>query len=214
MMEGPQSKEATDNFKEIFSRIGQLTRQLRDSVANLGLDRAIMDVAEAIPDTRERLNYVVGKTSQAADRALTSVEIARPLQVELGDRASLLSQRWDAWFDEPQPLSEARELVTDTRAFLAVTPDFTRQTNEQLMEIMMAQDFQDLTGQVIQNMMTLIASVENELIQVLIENMPEILPAAIVNSESLKNGPQIDQTRTGVVATQEQVDDLLDSLGF
>jgi len=60
-MEGAQNKEATDNFKEIFSRIGQLTRQLRDSVANLGLDRAIMEVAEAIPDTRERLNYVVGK---------------------------------------------------------------------------------------------------------------------------------------------------------
>ncbi|WP_336698473.1 protein phosphatase CheZ [Pantoea dispersa] len=213
-MEGAQNKEATDNFKEIFSRIGQLTRQLRDSVANLGLDRAIMEVAEAIPDTRERLNYVVGKTSQAADRALTSVEIARPLQVELGERASALTARWDAWFDEPQPLSQARELVIDTRAFLAVTPEITRQTNEQLMAIMMAQDFQDLTGQVIQNMMTLIESVENELIQVLIENMPEILPSAMLHNTSLKNGPQIDQSRAGVVATQEQVDDLLDSLGF
>lgn len=213
-MNSPQEMESIDNFKEIFSRIGLLTRHLRDSVANLGLDRAIMNVAEAIPDTRERLNYVVGKTSQAANLALNAVEVARPLQNELQERSTALSQRWDLWFETPETLPTARKLVEDTRQFLSDTPSLTKQTNDQLMDIMMAQDFQDLTGQVIQNLMSVIETVENELLQVLIENMPEALPGSQNEQEGLKNGPQIDHTRTGVVATQEQVDDLLDTLGF
>ncbi|CNI14318.1 MULTISPECIES: protein phosphatase CheZ [Yersinia] len=208
------NKQSNDSVKDIFSRIGHLTRLLRDSMANFGLDRAIMDVAEAIPDARDRLSYVVGKTSQAADCALTCVEIARPLQDELGEKATALTARWDAWFEDPIELPMARELVTDTRNFLHETPKITRQTNEQLMEIMMAQDFQDLTGQVIQNMMKLIESVENELIQVLVENMPEAASPLDDKNDNLKNGPQINQSGAGVVATQDQVDDLLETLGF
>lgn len=214
-METQQEQETPNNFKEIFSRIGHLTRVLRDSVANLGLDRAIMDVAEAIPDTRDRLNYVVGKTSQAAERALTSVEIARPLQDMLCEQSIALQSRWDEWFKEPVELEMARELVADTREFLSNTPKLTRQTNQQLMEIMMAQDFQDLTGQVLQSMMKLIENIESELIQVLVENMPGMLPTPVdETNESLKNGPQINPSAAGVIATQDQVDDLLETLGF
>ena len=89
-MNSPLNMQA-DNATEIFVRIGQLTRLLRDSMANLGLEQAIMEVADAFPNTRDRLNYVVGKTSQAADRALTSVEVARPLQEGLSENATALS---------------------------------------------------------------------------------------------------------------------------
>jgi len=203
-----------DNFKSIFSRIGHLTRQLRNSMSSLGLDRAIIDAAEAIPDTRERLNYIVSKTSEAADRVLTCVEEARPLQDSLNTQAENLTVRWDEWFSEPVALPVARDLVSDTRAFLREVPALTSQTNAQLMEIMMAQDFQDLTGQVIQRMMHLIENIEKELIQVLVENMSMINQPTTREPESLKNGPQIDQSRAGVVATQDQVDDLLADLGF
>ncbi|WP_145521004.1 protein phosphatase CheZ [Yersinia mollaretii] len=208
------NKQSEDNVKDIFSRIGHLTRLLRDSMASFGLDRAIMDVAEAIPDARDRLSYVVGKTSQAADRALTCVEVARPLQDELSEKATALTERWDAWFADPIELPMARDLVTDTRAFLHNTPKIASQTNAQLMEIMMAQDFQDLTGQVIQNMMNLIQSVENELIHVLVDNMPDATSPPDEIKDNLKNGPQINQSGSGVVATQDQVDDLLETLGF
>lgn len=211
------SKQTTspqaDNFKDIFSRIGHLTRLLHDSMNNLGLDRIIMDAAEAIPDARDRLSYVVAKTSQAADCALTCVEVARPLQDSLNSQSKALEKRWDEWFEHPVELSMAKELVSDTRQFLRDTPDIAGKTNEQLMQIMMAQDFQDLTGQVIQRMMGLIENIEKELIHVLLDNMPEEV-APKVTEDTLKNGPQIDQNRAGVVATQGQVDDLLDSLGF
>ncbi len=206
-------KKQAENFSDIFSRIGQVTRLLRDSMSNLGLDRAIIEAAEAIPDARDRLSYVVGKTSQAANCALTCVEVARPLQDQLIAQSTSLTERWDSWFADPIELPMARELVTDTRAFLKATPDLAAKTNEQLMEIMMAQDFQDLTGQVIQRMLHLIESIEKELVHVLVENMPEAQADAEA-ADKLKNGPQIDPTKNGVVATQDQVDDLLESLGF
>ncbi|AUX91728.1 protein phosphatase CheZ [Mixta gaviniae] len=209
-----KNTQSADNLKVIFSQIGQLARQLRVSLNNLSLDRAIMDVAEAIPDARDRLSYVVNKTSQAADRVLTCVEVARPLQDELNATADQLTARWDDWFAEPVELPIARELVNDTRQFLRQTPAIAQQTNQQLMEIMMAQDFQDLTGQVIKKMMDLIAEIEHGLIQVLVENMPEKPIAAAEDRDSLKNGPQLDHTKAGVVASQDQVDDLLESLGF
>ncbi|WP_148242077.1 protein phosphatase CheZ [Enterobacter asburiae] len=212
-MNTPLNMQA-DNAKEIFVRIGQLTRLLRDSMANLGLEQAIMEVADAFPNTRDRLNYVVGKTSDAADRALTSVEVARPLQEGMSESASRLSERWDAWFENPQPLDDARELVKATRGFLREVPDVTQQTNRQLTEIMMAQDFQDLTGQVLQSLMHVIETVEKELISVLVENMNERDMDALPDDAHLKNGPQIDTSAEGIVASQEQVDDLLESLGF
>lgn len=203
-----------DNFKDIFSRIGQLTRLLRDSMANLGLEKTIMEMADAFPSTRDRLNYVVGKTSEAADCALTCVEVARPLQESLSVGATDLFARWDEWFADPQPLERAKLLVQDTRAYLQEVPDVTRSTNQQLTEIMMAQDFQDLTGQVLQSLMSVIEAVEKELISVLVENMQEMeTPTAQANAK-LKNGPQINATAEGIVASQEQVDDLLESLGF
>ncbi|MGD8107206.1 protein phosphatase CheZ [Pantoea sp. FN0302] len=215
-MEAEQNAQSAENLRIIFSQIGHLTRQLRDSLNNLSLDRAIMDVAEVMPDARDRLNYVVNKTSQAADRVLTCVEIARPLQDNLNSTADSLAARWDEWFENPIELTTARALVIDTRQFLKQTPDVAQQTNQQLMEIMMAQDFQDLTGQVIKKMMDMIAHIEQGLIQMLVDNMPEKPQAAVAADHpgNLKNGPQLDHTKAGVVASQDQVDDLLESLGF
>ncbi|MBJ5739359.1 protein phosphatase CheZ [Salmonella enterica subsp. enterica serovar Agona] len=188
---------------DIIARIGSLTRMLRDSLRELGLDQAIAEAAEAIPDARDRLDYVVQMTAQAAERALNSVK-----------EAKALTQRWDEWFDNPIELSDARELVTDTRQFLRDVPGHTSFTNAQLLDIMMAQDFQDLTGQVIKRMMDVIQEIERQLLMVLLENIPEQSARPKRENESLLNGPQVDTSKAGVVASQDQVDDLLDSLGF
>lgn len=211
-----ENTQPEEDFKGIFSRVGQLARLLRDSLVDLGLDRTIVEAAEAIPDTRERLNYVVGKTAQAAERVLTCVEEARPLQEAIANNGEKLAARWDAWFAAPVELADARELVTETRDFLTQAPQAARKSDEHLMEIMMAQDFQDLTGQVIRRMMSLIETVETELIQVLLEYVPEVSQEQGRKEEevTLVNGPQVDSNKAGVMATQDQVDDLLDSLGF
>ncbi|WP_151994687.1 protein phosphatase CheZ [Buttiauxella massiliensis] len=199
---------------DIIVRIGSLTRMLRDSLRELGLDQAIAEAAEAIPDARDRLDYVVQMTAQAAERALNCVELAQPHQNKLESDAKALNGRWDAWFENPIELGDARELVTDTRSYLSGVPSHTSFTNAQLLEIMMAQDFQDLTGQVIKRMMDVIQEIERQLLMVLMENMPELDARTKRPADSLLNGPQMNTTAAGVVASQDQVDDLLDSLGF
>jgi chemotaxis protein CheZ len=168
-------------------------------------------------------------TEQAADRALNAVDRAQPLQTEIETRAESLDQQWQTWFENPMELDQARQLVNDTRGYLAAVPEMARDTSKELLEIMMAQDFQDLTGQVIKKMMEVILEVENQLLQVLLESVPEGDEREALKQRmedrnaadtrkreeaSLVNGPQLSTEGEGIVSNQDQVDDLLDELGF
>ncbi|RDK06479.1 protein phosphatase CheZ [Cupriavidus lacunae] len=205
---------SNDSAEQLILRIGNLTRMLRDNMRELGLDKEIERAAQAIPDARDRLNYIAAMTEQAAERTLNAVELAQPIQSDIEQQAETLDKRWGAWFEQPVELADARSLVLDTRAFLSEVPGQARATNSHLLDIMMAQDFQDLTGQVIKKMMDMIRALEQELLQVLIDNVPSErrveAPAA-----TLMNGPQINpEGKPDVVSDQAQVDDLLASLGF
>ena len=204
--------EPANTTEEILGRIGQLTRQLREGLRELGLDKQVARAAQAIPDARDRLSYVAETTERAAHRALNAIDVAQPLQEALATDAKGLSKRWDEWFKNPIELDHARELVLDTRGYLDGVPERASAINTQLMEILMAQDFQDLTGQVIKKMMEVVNDVETQLLQVLIDNSaPEKRHEA---TQSLQNGPQIKPGNPDAVTNQAQVDDLLESLGF
>ncbi|MYL24656.1 protein phosphatase CheZ [Halomonas alkaliantarctica] len=222
---GKLSEEASE---DLIHRIGKLTRMLRENMRELGLDKEIEKAAEAIPDARDRLHYVAAMTEQAAERALNAIDRAQPMQDQLTERAEALDKRWAAWFEEPKELDEAKALVKETRRYLSDVPDMTGATNKELLEIMMAQDFQDLTGQVIKKMMDVIREIEHQLVQVLIDNVPEAQARETMQrkaedqwesdkarrNEELLNGPQIKDDAPDVVSGQDQVDDLLDELGF
>lgn len=218
----PSQAAASASSDDLVQRIGQLTRMLRESMRELGLDKEIEKAAEAIPDARDRLSYVATMTEQAAERALNAIDRAQPLQDALGEKAEALDGRWAEWFAEPKGLDEARELVTDTRAYLADVPAQTGATSKELLEIMMAQDFQDLTGQVIKKMMDVIREIESQLVQVLIDSVPEGERRDDMQRRAdesrrdtgLLNGPQVNTERDDVVSNQDQVDDLLEQLGF
>lgn len=210
------TQTSIDSAEQIIHRIGNLTRMLRDNMRELGLDKEIERAAQAIPDARDRLSYIATMTEKAAERSLNAVEIAQPLQTALEEGAEALDKRWAEWFAKPVELQDARALVLDTREFLTDVPVKTRATGSQLLEIMMAQDFQDLTGQVIKKMMDMIRSLEQELLQVLIDNVPADRRVETQNNAAtLLNGPQINpEGKADVVSDQSQVDDLLASLGF
>ncbi|MFJ1257286.1 protein phosphatase CheZ [Cupriavidus sp. CuC1] len=204
---------SNESAEQLFQRIGALTRMLRDNMRELGLDKEIERAAQAIPDARDRLSYIASMTEQAAERTLTAVELAQPIQSGMEKQAEALDKRWEAWFETPVELGDARELVLDTRAFLADVPQQARATGSHLLDIMMAQDFQDLTGQVIKKMMDMIHSLEQELLQVLIDNVPA--DRRVEAPTTLMNGPQVNpEGKADVVSDQSQVDDLLASLGF
>ena len=176
--------------------------------------RTIQEAAHAIPDARQRLSYISEMTEQAASKVLNATDIAKPLQDKLHSGAESLRARWDRLYANQLSPDEFRALAGETREFLGDVVSDTRETNAQLLEIMMAQDFQDLTGQVIKRMMDVIQEIERQLLMVLLENIPEQESRPKRENQSLLNGPQVDTSKAGVVASQDQVDDLLDSLGF
>lgn len=208
MLNHPEGGSLDEN---LIHRIAQLTRMLRDSMRELGLDQAVKEAAYAIPDARDRLHYVARMTEQAANRVLNAAEGLQPVQEDLQNRAVALDERWQAWFDHPVELAEARELVDDTRAMIKEIPEKTKLTQDALLDIIMAQDFQDLTGQVIMKMLHVVTAIETELVQVLIDSVPQ---ERRDEAQSLLNGPAVNQAKPDIVTSQDQVDDLLDSLGF
>jgi len=200
---------------EMLNRIGHVTRALHDSLRGLGLDKILEQVAQDIPDARDRLNYVARMTEQAAERVLNATDVAAPLQTELAANAADLENRWKEVLANASLKSEYNQLANETLTFLSLTEKNTAETKALLMDIMMAQDFQDLTGQVIKKITSLAQDLEKQLVQVLIDFSPAVNKKESDSTATLLNGPQIDPENTvDVVASQEQVDDLLDSLGF
>lgn len=197
----------------VFNRIGQMTRKVHDTLRELGFDSALKEVAEAMPDARQRLTYIAQMTEQAASRVLNATDIAQPIQNRLESDASALRAKWDRLYANELSVEEFKALAGETRGFLGVVSERSRETNAQLLEIMMAQDFQDLTGQVIKKVVEMAQTLEEQLLQVLLEVAP-----ADKRSEKhagLMNGPVVSsEGRDDVVTSQGQVDDLLESLGF
>jgi chemotaxis protein CheZ len=203
--------EAQDAF---LSRIGHMTRTLHDSLRELGLDKLIEKAASDIPDARDRLDYVARMSEQAAQKVLNATDAASPLQDRIDGTAQELSAAWNALLDSPATGdAEWRELAERTAMRLDGMRGATVDTKAYLMDIMMAQDFQDLTGQVITKVTAIAQNLEQQLVQMLVDFAPAEVRREYDNG--LLNGPQINPAgNSEVVSNQGQVDDLLDSLGF
>lgn len=209
------SADATPEERQehVFTKIGQMTRLLHDTLRELGYDRMLEETAQKLPDARQRLSYIAQMTEQAASRVLNATDIAKPLQDKMVSNANLLQNRWSKLYDKQLSVEEFKQLAGETRSFISEVSREGQQVNEQLLEIMMAQDFQDLTGQVIKKIVDMAQTLESGLLSVLIEVMPESKRAP--GNEGLLNGPVVNaEGREDVVTGQEQVDDLLESLGF
>ena len=195
---------------EVINKIGHMTRALHDTLRELGYDKNLEKAANAIPDARDRLNYIATMTQQAAERVLNATDAAQPVVEKIEGEAKYLSGEWQKLFDQKLDAAQFKQLATRTHAYLVEVPKQTKATNAYLTEIMMAQDFQDLTGQVIKKIIEVTQQMEQQLVALLIENAP---PSVKIDS-GLLNGPVINGKSGDVVTSQAQVDDLLESLGF
>lgn len=212
-----QADAGTDAWPKqeaVFNRLGHMARALHDTLGQLGYDKVLEKSVAALPDAKDRLAYVANLTEQAACRVLNATDIASPLVDQIASGSRALGERWDKVFANQMGPDEFKQLAAETRSFLKEQlPQKTEATHAQLTEIMMAQDFQDLTGQVIKKIVSLAQELETGLMGLLIEVVPETKRTHEV--DSLMNGPVVNaEGRTDVVVNQEQVDDLLDSLGF
>ena len=211
---GPQDNSCSPAAKDVINSVGLLTRQLHDTLAELGYDHKIQECAAAtLPDARQRLAYVVALTEQAASRSLNAVDVATPLQEALAADAGSLAERWDTILRGEGSVDEFKSIAQATRDYLQSVPERVETTREQLREIVMAQEFQDLTGQVLKRITDLANHLETQLLTLLVENAP----ATIRRTEALGllNGPVVNGSNVAdVLANQAQVDELLESLGF
>lgn len=216
------SESGDGSGNELFQRLGQLTRMLRVNIRGLGLQHEMEEAAKVIPDTMSRLDYVASMTEQSAQRVLNAVDRTQPLQESIQEGAQTLDLRWDGWLENPLDLEQARALALETQCYLKQVPVMTQASSKELLEITMAQDFQDLTGQVIKKMNDVMQSVEHQLLGILVDSVADEkhrdeLRQKVTGASgqaALLNGPQIDPSVEGVVSGQDQVDDLLDELGF
>ncbi|MCG2578824.1 protein phosphatase CheZ [Dechloromonas sp. XY25] len=209
-----QAGEDWSKQEAVFNRIGHMARSLHNTLRELGYEKLVEKTVSALPDAKDRLAYVANLTEQAACRVLNATDIAGPLVDDIENAAGALGDRWDKAFANQLGVAEFKQLAEETRTYLKEQlPAKTRGTHAQLTEIMMAQDFQDLTGQVIKKVVALAQELEAGLLGTLIDVLPETRRTEEV--ASLMNGPVVNaEGRTDVVVNQEQVDDLLDSLGF
>lgn len=198
---------------QVINKIGHMTRSLHDSLRELGYDKNLEKATSSIPDARDRLNYVATLTQQAAEKVLNATDAAQPIVEKIEVESKQLAGEWQKLLDNQLNVDQFKNLVKQTHAFLSDVPKQTKATNAYLMDIMMAQDFQDLTGQVIKKIVDVTQQMEKQLVELLVENPPSTAnPDAYAG---LLNGPVINAAgRTDVVTSQDQVDDLLESLGF
>lgn len=204
----------TEPQDKMLERIGHLTRSLHENLLALGLDGVIERVANDMPDARQRLDYVAKMTEQSAQRVLNATDTALPLQQKIETNASNMMHAWQTAMDAPFSELQYRALAERTMVCLEQSKAASSEIREQLLAIMMAQDFQDLTGQVIKKITTLAHELETQLVQLLVDYAPAQTRQSS-DETGLLNGPQINpEGKKDVVASQQQVDDLLESLGF
>ncbi|WOT06267.1 protein phosphatase CheZ [Shewanella youngdeokensis] len=204
--------------KELFDEVGRLTRQLHSSISEFHLDNRLVELANTeIPDAKERLTYVIDMTEQAANKTMDAVEECLPLASALSNNIQAVKPAWDKLMRRELPLTEFKVLCHDIQQFVERSESDAGRVKELLNQILLAQDFQDLTGQMIRRVIELVREVENSLVGMLTAFgeqptlMTDSAPAVNVEAE----GPIMNaESRQDVVTGQDEVDDLLSSLGF
>jgi chemotaxis protein CheZ len=207
--EAESAQEHSSANSPMFDRLGHIVRQLHDSLRELGYDRSLSDIATEVTDAAGRLEYIATLTEQAANKVLNSIDEAMPVQDTLIQTAKDIEGRWDQLFEGKLGLDEFKLLAQDSRRFASTVANNGEAEKARLMEIMMAQDFQDITGQIIKKVVTITQKLERELAQLLIDNAPQSTreKEKVVD---LLAGPDVP---TSALA-QTDVDDLLADLGF
>ena len=190
---------------DVFRQLGAITRQLHDTLTQLGVMPKLQRAADGLPDARSRLGYIAAKTGEAAEKVLSSVEQAK---VEHASIAATTRQIAAAIVADPVRAVAGGAVMN----FVDEVEASTARIDRHLTDIMMAQDFHDLTGQVVAKVVSLAADLEDSLVKLLIRAAPQEVVTARTGA---LHGPVVESMgRQDTVADQREVDDLLASLGF
>ncbi len=207
------------NLKDshLFIEVGRLTRELHEAINGFLLDAKIADMANIdIPDAKERLSYVITMTQNSADRTLTAVEQSIPLVEAFGENSESILQDWNKLRARLLNKDDFRELSETLVVFLKSVQRDSATLHGNLSDVLMAQDFQDLTGQIIRKVIDLVHDVEEKLVKLVrITGGKDVGESKKLSDPNVLEGPAVPGVNQGhQVNSQDEVDDLLSSLGF
>jgi chemotaxis protein CheZ len=208
----------------LFREVGRLTRELHDTINSFVVDSNIADLAQSdMPDAAERLSYVIHMTEEAANTTLTAVEDAMPLAEALRSDSQRLAELWAKFNARQLSLADFRELSGELGVFLQDTQENSEALNRKLSDVLMAQGYQDLTGQIIRKVIDLVHDVENKLVELVrLSGGAKSREKAAAPTEDAAQPQDIEAAgpivpgvdKADAVSGQDEVDDLLSSLGF
>ncbi|HHM04855.1 MAG TPA: protein phosphatase CheZ [Gammaproteobacteria bacterium] len=204
----------------LYQEIGKLTRGLHETLSTFSSDDKVVALAEnEIPDAKERLNYVITITEQAANRVLNEVEASLPVAADLEQQSKELLEKWRKFQSRDMTVDDFRTMTREIDAFLNSTTSNAVILHGHLSEMLLAQDFQDLTGQVIKRVINLVQDLETSLVGLIRatgeQAGPRPEPVARHQRDITACGPRVARADgDGYVDGQDEVDDLLSSLGF
>jgi chemotaxis protein CheZ len=191
---------------DVHQQLGEMARQLHDTLTQLGLMPKLGELTDSLPDARSRLSYIAAKTGAAAERVLNLVDQAKFEQ-------SFIAAETRRMIQEAMADAASRDASDALAAFVATIDAATVRVDQHLTNIMIAQDFHDLTGQVVAKVVKLAGDIEDQLLKLLIQTAPTDHAHRV--DPALLHGPVVNpEARPDAVTSQEQVDDLLASLGF
>ncbi|KGY12927.1 protein phosphatase [Vibrio tubiashii] len=227
MLEAGQQQEANLLVKNLyentsnpmFQEIGELTRDLHESIKHFSMDERMSEIAnDEIPDARDRLQYVIDKTEVAANKTMDAVDRCMPIADNLHEGLLQVRPQWNELMHGRIDLAEFKALCHRIDNLLGEVEGDSSELRGQLTEILMAQDFQDLTGQIISRVIALVDEVEGRLVEILTAFGSSQLEESTNNKNKASidpEGPILNpQERDDAVSSQDEVDDLLSSLGF
>ena len=202
----------------LYQELGMLTREIHDSINAFAGDERIAEIAqEDIPDAKERLNFIVSKTDEAAHRTMNGAEETVSLIDSFNERAQVMHDRWQKFRNRELSKQEFVVLNEDLGHFLETIGDESQAIHGKMTEIMLAQDYQDITGQMIKQVVTMVQEIEEKLVRLVTISGAGVEPPAQKKSTEADQaqGPQLPTAAKSEVAqSQGDVDDLLASLGF
>lgn len=221
------AKEVIDDLtnireSDLYREMGKLTRELHDAITAFGMDEQISTLAQQeIPDARQRLRHVIEMTDQAAHRTLTAVEESLPICEELESRSRNLQEDWQRFMKRDMDINEFKQLAKRLDEFFSANTGDAGKLHTSLTNVLMAQDFQDLTSQIIKKVIKLVQEVESNLVELikLTRSNDDVEVARLPESQKKEEklaGPVVPGVNDGdtTVSGQDEVDDLLSSLGF
>lgn len=225
----------------LYTEVGRLTRGLHEAIKQFNMDVEATAAYQTsheddephseVSDANERLNYVLTLTENAANTTMDMVDASMPIAEELGEQARLLRQDWKQMADKESTLSELKDLGRTTEAFLQEIERGSDTLHKNFTEILLTQGFQDITGQLIKRVIGLVNDVESSLLNLVVVAGKVDRISGFKNEAATKDdkeqekqadkgqvqgvGPQVLASEAeGAVAGQDEVDDLLSSLGF